>query len=236
MSYNDIFAPGIRGKIHFARFYWLKKTLDKLKIIPNSIIEIGCFDARSISFFPQKPKNYLGIDLEEEALAKAREKWGDDNINFLNCSDPNNLDLRPNTFDFALALETLEHMPDECVEGYLKKIGLSLKEGGLFFVTVPNEIGIFFVLKYLIKGMTIGNIEKYSLKEFIYQTLGRVNKVKRGEHKGFSYRKLKKSLRRYFSVETSYGIPLGLKFLSFNVAFVCRKTSAHTGCPMCHCD
>ncbi len=57
--------------------------------------------------------------------------------------------VRGEKFSLAIRMETLVHIPDDMLDGYLTKIRDATE--GLLILTVPNEIGLVFLIKYLIK-------------------------------------------------------------------------------------
>lgn len=225
MSYNErLFRGGVRKKLHYARFLWVKKTLDRLGVKPVRVLELGCYDGRAIEFLPDMPDYYLGLDADwENALTLAKERWGGrSNLVFRKCLRAEDMGVEEQTFDTALSLETLEHIPPELVEPYLERIAATTT--GLFLVTVPNEKGIVFAAKHILKVLVIGSPERYSLKEFFWQILGCTDKVARREHKGFDYAKMVRLLSAYFDIERVEGIPFAFlpAWLNFGVGIVCR--------------
>ncbi|HEY7986877.1 MAG TPA: hypothetical protein VIE17_08145 [Methylophilaceae bacterium] len=92
---------------------------------------------------------------------------------------------RNDVFNIAVTMETLEHVPPQMVDAYLRKIAEHLE--GYFFVTVPNEKGIVFLAKWLAKKILSKDAESYSISELANATLGRMDLVARREHKGFDH-------------------------------------------------
>ena len=228
IDYNQrLFSKGLRKWLHLSRFYWLERRVKLLPSVPENVLEIGCYDGRSLEYLTTLPKEYLGYDADwEEALSLARQRWsGHDNLKFCKSTLPEHFVCKENHYDIAIGLETLEHITPDDLDEYLKKIHLALKTGGTFFVSVPVEIGPVFAVKQILKWVFIGDADKYSFKEYCCQIFGMVDHVKRMDHKGFSYRRLKKQLKRHFQVETVEGIPMNLlpPYVNFGCGIVCRK-------------
>lgn len=101
----------------------------------KSIIDIGCGDGRLSSFLiDQEPLDYMGIDISAEAITFAgifnpRGRY--------RCARPSEV---PDRFDVAVAVEVLEHIPDEILPGFLTDIRNVLKPGGEFIVSVPTTV------------------------------------------------------------------------------------------------
>ncbi|OAD21356.1 Ubiquinone biosynthesis O-methyl transferase [Candidatus Thiomargarita nelsonii] len=68
----------------------------------------------------------------------------------------------------------------------------------------------------------LGDVESYTVAEFINATLGKMHKVKRDEHKGFDYDLLIEDISKYFEIHRVSGIPFGLlpTFLNFGVGII----------------
>src|SRR5690606_13107872 len=144
---------------------------------------------RSVEFLPRIPERYLGFDADwENALALAGRRWnGHAGLEFRKCRQASEMALEGERVDTALALETLEHIPPEHVGPYLSGIAGALEPGGVFLVTLPNEKGIVFAVKHLLKLCFIGSPDPYTLREFMWQAMGQTDRVARLEHKGFNY-------------------------------------------------
>ncbi|MDT8383277.1 MAG: class I SAM-dependent methyltransferase [Gammaproteobacteria bacterium] len=226
-GYNErLFSGGFRSKLHLARFHWISREITKRQCPANSVLELGCFDGKLLEFLPKSPMKYLGYDANwEGGLDIAREKWRDTSkFTFLHASKPEEMSINANeTYDIAVAMETLEHVTPDMVDGYLEKISKHLD--GYFFVTVPNEKGLVFLVKWLAKKLWIGRADNYTSGEFVNALLGRMHLVSRHEHKGFDYQELLKGIEKHFDVIDVSSIPYGFmpNSLSFGIGVVAKS-------------
>lgn len=226
-GYNErLFAGGIRSMFHLARFKWFISEIKKRNCVADSVLELGCFDGKLIDFLPRRPSTYIGFDANwEGGLDKARVKWaGAPNFGFHQASSPDEMRLDNNSvFDIAVAMETLEHVPPEMVEGYLRKIAQHLE--GYLFVSVPNEKGIVFLTKWLAKKLLTDDAEHYTFAELTNATLGRMGLVARREHKGFDYESLVKNIDKHFDVIDISGMPFGVLHhsLCFGIGIIAKS-------------
>jgi hypothetical protein len=98
-------------------------------------------------------------------------------------------------FDVVTCFETLEHVGD--VKIAVQNLLSSCKDGGLIMISVPIEIGVIGLIKYLVKRLLF----RYqfplvtSEKNYVYDLLngGRISKHRAkqsgyGSHFGFDYR------------------------------------------------
>jgi 2-polyprenyl-3-methyl-5-hydroxy-6-metoxy-1,4-benzoquinol methylase len=226
-SYNErLFSGGIRGFVHNARFHWLSRSVAEMNCELSSVLEIGCYDGKAIDFLPSRPLKYKGFDANyENALELAAAKWKEcPNYEFSFATSAADLRLSVDErFDVAIAMETLEHIAPDLVEPYLAKIAHHLR--GYFFVTVPNEKGPVFLLKWLIKRFVLRDRNVYSVSDVINHTFGRLHKVPRDEHKGFDYEKLVTHVARHFDIVSVSAIPLGFMppYLSYGAGIIARS-------------
>lgn len=213
-----MFSGGIRGLLHTARFRWFTHEILERKMPFDTVLEIGCFDGKLINFLPTFPGRYVGYDKNwGRGLDLAAEKWkSHPNFSFHNISVPQDISLtEQERFDIAVAMETFEHLSSELVSGYLEIIAQHLN--GFLFITVPNEVGIVFLAKWLTKRLLSKDSEPYTFAEVINATLGRMELVARREHKGFDYNTIIEAVGRYFDIVDVTGLPfkslpLGLSF------------------------
>ncbi len=210
-GYNErLFSGGLRSKLHFARFQWFLSQVTKRNCLTHSVLELGCFDGKLIDFLPSMPSRYVGFDANwEGGLDIAKVRWADNpNFFFFQAASPDEMHLKStDIFSIAVAMETLEHVPPQMIDGFLQKIAEHLE--GYFFVTVPNEKGMVFLAKWLAKKLLSKDAETYSITELANATLGRMDLIARREHKGFDYDTLIKIIEKYFDIVNISGHPLG---------------------------
>jgi hypothetical protein len=225
-NYNErLFGKGFRRKLHLARFKWLSDKIINHKLNTTNVIELGCFDARSLEYISPQPFKYSGYDANwENGLDIARIKYSSfNNYSFNVCNTPSEFNKVNAIYSMAISLETLEHIPIEMLDEYIKKIAAGLN--GYLIITVPNEKGLIFLIKHILKRYLFGGYDKYTFKELLNATLGRMHLVERDQHKGFDYMQLKMHLLDHFDLFEEQGIPFALLplWLNTQVGFVMKS-------------
>lgn len=218
-TYNQrLFSPGLRGFFHNGRFKWLYNSFKKFNITKGSVLEIGCNDGRSLDYLPFVPSKYAGYDADwEGGLDEGAERFKNNpHFKFVASTDPATFNPEKETFDYSLAMETLEHLPERFLQEYLKKLAAATNQYG--FYSIPNERGLLFFLKYYFKKFFITQREPHTTKEVFYALIGRMDKVERTDtsHKGFDYKKMIRQLEEHFDIEETKGIPFTWLPLSLN--------------------
>lgn len=224
-AYNrKLFSGGLRGYLHQMRFRWLHKNLQEPED-SYSLFELGCFDCRSLQYIP-KPKRYVGADagweggINDAQMTFGKVPW----MELVMALSVHDLSKYTNQqFDYSIALETLEHIPDAVLMGYIEFLAKITKKKLL--ITVPVEIGPVFLAKHLAKitfaNLKSGDTDTYTFAEIWWSTLGKTERVRRFEHKGFDYRKLVEQLRKHFDVTLVEGVPFAKRpGLSFQVGII----------------
>lgn len=218
-NYNErLFASSpLRRRYHEARFRWLAHTFRRLGCVPDSVLELGCFDGRAIGYLPRVPARYIGCDANwEGGLDLAREAWrGNAGIEFRECRCADDVRLGGETFDAVICMDTLEHIAPAALPDFVELLSRAARKHVL--VTVPNEKGIAFAAKYLLRAVLGGN-ESYTLREAVDAALCRLDRVARREHKGFDYAEVVTLLGRRLRIESLSGIPFAILPPSMNAS------------------
>ena len=137
---------------HKNRLTWIKKHISK----DMEGLEFGCGTGVMITgILLQEGYNIKGIDLDEESIALGKSIFKKNNLDeqALICGDLKKL---PNEkFDYIVASEVLEHIPDEYLNDIFIYLNKKLKKDGVLLVTIPNGYGWFEFEDFLWKTMHI---------------------------------------------------------------------------------
>src|SRR5262252_7830146 len=137
-GYNErLFSGGWRSRIHLSRFHWLATQTRLLGKPPMRVLELGCYDGKTIDFLDTPPAKYLGLDANwEGGLDKACARWkSTTEFEFRFCKRPEDMPKDQVPFDIGICMETLEHVPPDLVDPYLFELSRVIR--GHLFITVP---------------------------------------------------------------------------------------------------
>lgn len=101
----------------------------------SSLLDVGCGEGKMILELSREvPGGKLkGVDLSERAILFARA-FNFGNTAEFSCEDVSTMSER---YDIITLVETLEHIPDDEVPGFVQAVAARLNEGGILVVSVP---------------------------------------------------------------------------------------------------
>jgi hypothetical protein len=208
-TYNDRLFSGNRARrfLHERRFWWLIDRMRRLSIRRADIIEIGCYDAKTISYLERSGtavSRYVGYEADDDVYSRAQPQWASrPEVTLVKSTSPSDIDLSA-TFDVGICMETLEHLPDELVDGYLNAL-VRVVRGPVFF-TIPVERGAMLVAKQL--GYRVFGMygDRLSWRDLVAGALSQTDRIPRHEHAGFDDRRMIERIARYFNITESGGL------------------------------
>lgn len=103
----------------------------------DSVLEIGFGEGYGSNMISEFTKSVIGLDVNEDAVNFASEKYGTSNCSFQKY-DGGKLPFEDQRFDSVVSYQVIEHIDDD--HSYLKQIHRVLKNGGTFYLTTPNRL------------------------------------------------------------------------------------------------
>jgi SAM-dependent methyltransferase len=148
-------------------------------IVPASIytgkyvLDIGCGTGRWSKFLSKKVDAIEAIDPSEAVVSAASLLQNDENVRISQAS-AGDIPFPDNTFDFALSLGVLHHIPD--TQAAMQKCIDKLKPGGYFLVYLYYSLdnrGCFFKFLFYISNLVrrIVSSFPFQLKKFVCDLL-----------------------------------------------------------------
>lgn len=103
----------------------------------DDVLELGCGTGRYTKYLAHLVRRIVGVDFSEAAIIKARSGRNAENIQYV-LADIQHLDQFPReTFRKIVAIDVLEHLPDDQLAGVLNEANRLLTRQGLFMLFTP---------------------------------------------------------------------------------------------------
>lgn len=122
----------LRLFIRLARYKFVARLLRRT----DTVLEVGSGSGLGAIFLSQHCARVTGIDVKETEIAEARSICRRDNVEFLQ-ADLFTLD-NDRTFDVVVALDVIEHMPEEQGRELVRSMSQRLKPTGMIVIGTPS--------------------------------------------------------------------------------------------------
>lgn len=150
--------------------YFQRKTIEHIDILPHQhFLNIGCGTGWAVHHVSKKMNDkgkFIGIDISEGMLYKARQKVnGHKNITFIK-SGSDNLPFEDEYFDFVICTNSFHHYPNP--QKVLSEIYRVLKKNALVFILdVTNDNILAKALDNYFRITEKEHVSFYSSGEFL---------------------------------------------------------------------
>jgi len=103
-----------------------------MELAPASVLDVGCGDGRLLGLLDAPVRH--GVDLSAAAIRFARAFHPDVTFEVI---DDEAVDAE---FDVVTSIETLEHIPDDGTEGFLRALAARARPDGHVLISVPTTV------------------------------------------------------------------------------------------------
>jgi SAM-dependent methyltransferase len=103
--------------------------------VGKEVLDAGCGVGYGSALLAERAQRVVGVDVDEEAIAYARARYGAPNVEFLRL-DLLEPDLPSASFDVVCAFETLEHLTEP--EAFLAQTARLLRPDGVLLLSTPR--------------------------------------------------------------------------------------------------
>lgn len=100
----------------------------------KQVLDVACGTGYGAYELAQVSRNVAGIDVSNESIEYAKQRYHKENINF-QTMDACHLTFSDQVFDTVCSFETIEHLSD--AKAFLREITRVLKADGIFLVSTP---------------------------------------------------------------------------------------------------
>ncbi|EIJ81332.1 putative glycosyltransferase [Bacillus methanolicus PB1] len=118
---------------HLQRYY---SVLNLVK--ENVVLDIACGEGYGSDLIANHAKFVYGIDIDQETVEHASNKYKRDNLQFKNASVVK-IPLKDHSLDVVVSFETIEHVNEHEQHLFLKEVKRLLKNDGIFIISTPDK-------------------------------------------------------------------------------------------------
>lgn len=134
---GERFVPGIEDEK--LAIEHMQRYLSIVSAISNkNVVDIACGEGYGTAILAEKASTIIGIDIDKEAIARAREKYQKHNLSYL-CGSIAEIPLKDHSVDAIVSLETIEHVSQTLQMQFLNECRRVLKDDGILIMSTPNK-------------------------------------------------------------------------------------------------
>jgi 2-polyprenyl-3-methyl-5-hydroxy-6-metoxy-1,4-benzoquinol methylase len=101
----------------------------------RQVLDAACGVGYGSALLAESASGVVGVDLSEDAIAYARSRYAQDNVEFL-VDDLQAPGLADRSFDVVCSFETLEHLPNR--DAFLGHVARVLRDEGVLVLSTPR--------------------------------------------------------------------------------------------------
>ncbi len=130
------FSPDLKEKYPQLYYEHIHRYLIAREHIKGRVLDLACGEGYGTSILAEKADSVLGLDINSDAISRAREIYKENNISF-HTADCTNTQLKEHTFDCIVSFETIEHLDSPAA--FVSEIKRLLKPNGLLIISSPDK-------------------------------------------------------------------------------------------------
>ncbi|MGA3038651.1 MAG: class I SAM-dependent methyltransferase [Vulcanimicrobiaceae bacterium] len=122
-----------RRLLHLLSYY---KFASRMIGANKRVVDVGCSEGFGTTIVAEASKSCLGVDLDADAIATATQTVGSDRLRF----EVRDIIAKPlPECDAIVTLDTIEHIPRENEDAYVRALADALSADGICIIGTPNE-------------------------------------------------------------------------------------------------
>lgn len=131
---GERFMTSETGRIRLEHYH--RYTILDNSVVSRKVLDVACGEGYGSYLLANAASSVTGVDISNESVAHAREKYIKDNLNYIQAS-ATDLPFEDDCFDVVVSFETIEHLHEQ--EMMIKEIRRVLKDDGVLIISSPNR-------------------------------------------------------------------------------------------------
>mgnify|MGYP002877327035 FL=1 len=165
--YDIIFEKkkGVQSAWHHIKFNYIKSKITKT----NLHLDIGCGPGTFLGILKKKS---IGIDVAQNQIKYAKEKYANKKIKFLTYK--NKLPIKSNSIESISMIELIEHIDNKDLKYLLKECRRVLKKDGKIYLSTPNYLSLWPLLEFFLNIISPVNYKHEHINKFNKKRLKKI--------------------------------------------------------------
>ncbi len=131
---GERFTPECVREIWYEHFH--RYVMAGELVSGKRVLDAACGEGYGSAHLARTAKTVIGVDLSNEVISHASERYQADNLDF-QLADVCNLPFEDGQFECIVSFETLEHLEDQ--SGLLQEFRRVLEPGGFLIISSPDK-------------------------------------------------------------------------------------------------
>jgi SAM-dependent methyltransferase len=131
---GERFTPEVRGAIWYE--HWHRYAVAVPLARGLRVLDAACGEGYGSGLLARTARSVVGVDVDDQAIAHARERYGHANVSFL-AGSVADLPLEDGSVDLVVSFETIEHLAEQ--SRMLAEFRRVLAPGGALILSSPNR-------------------------------------------------------------------------------------------------
>ena len=124
------------------------------------------------NFFRYLKKKSIGIDIAQNQIKYAKEKYANKKIKFLTYK--NKLPIKSNSIESISMIELIEHIDNKDLKYLLKECRRVLKKDGKIYLSTPNYLSLWPLLEFFLNIISPVNYKHEHINKFNKKRLKKI--------------------------------------------------------------
>ncbi len=104
----------------------------------KDVLDLACGEGYGSELLARTARSVLGVDISQEAVDHAAQTYARAHLSFQQGS-ADAIPAPDDAFDLVVSFETIEHVPEEVQQAFLREVRRVLRPGGVFLVSTPDR-------------------------------------------------------------------------------------------------
>lgn len=117
---------------HWHRYHFVTKLIEG-----KAVLDVASGAGYGTALMSNACSSVIGVDISEETVAYANEKYKKDNLQFL-VGSVTELNFPDKSFDIITSFETIEHISEDDQHKAMREFSRLLKDDGILIISTPN--------------------------------------------------------------------------------------------------